>query len=687
MNLYNYSQYKFNGGKLQNSSQKSFQGIHLSREHKLNQKAINHIGNDISNLMNIRFDKIVSLMKEATGRKAEFFRTLARKYNATTDLYSPEAKNAEQVFQLYSLVKKPNRYHHFLTMNSSASFKDLADIFSVANDRETLSFVNDFYKDVVKSRKNGAVHVINILKSDMRSDLIKNIKKYATYLKLNFDDPEAVSKLSELVKSGKFKPSLFDKKYNAKKLFKLNDLSENPNIKFSQIEENYTPEGATFISRFYNDYLHSRTNTPLQEINTANLLEMYKTTSPENLSMRLQVLYDYRFSPKVDSNGNDLIQPEIAQMLKLFDRIDKDKHLSSFMTKLMNDGHTFSSLTELNEIIDKYGSKKLNIYYQNLSRLFKDSNNEQLTSTLEKGLTDPFYETEQMYRSRINAINYGFRKQESKFSILVKKFKTKYNDLKFRFLPDSEYKPLKVNYDIMQPEIEKPVQTAMEQKPLVDVSKDIVPSEIEKPVSSQLSANKPAQIEIEPLEQTLNTNVEENSEIHLADYLKRTLSPKYKKFKIISDVNDVIGKYLKKSLIAHQQTDYAQNASKMRLSLLPDIFNSIKVTRGIARINGVSNNNVSNKDALTLYKLITGKNRKLIRYMLNKTYDNGTRIFNVKQIIALIENAESDIANYKTVDQKLFKAKDAKAYYDCLYDDLVYKYGKLPPKKRVKKAS
>ena len=73
--------------------------------------------------------------------------------------------------------------------------------------------------------------------------------------------------------------------------------------------------------------------------------------------------------------------------------------------------------------------------------------------------------------------------------------------------------------------------------------------------------------------------------------------------------------------------------------------------------------------------------------MLNKTYDNGTRIFNVKQIIALIENAESDIANYKTVDQKLFKAKDAKAYYDCLYDDLVYKYGKLPPKKRVKKAS
>ena len=51
----------------------------------------------------------------------------------------------------------------------------------------------------------------------------------------------------------------------------------------------------------------------------------------------------------------------------------------------------------------------------------------------------------------------------------------------------------------------------------------------------------------------------------------------------------------------------------------------------------------SNNDALTLCSKINGKNRKLIKYMLQKRNSDKTRMFEVKDIIAFIKKTEDQI--------------------------------------------
>ena len=74
--------------------------------------------------------------------------------------------------------------------------------------------------------------------------------------------------------------------------------------------------------------------------------------------------------------------------------------------------------------------------------------------------------------------------------------------------------------------------------------------------------------------------------------------------------------------------------------------------------------------------------------MLNKTNSDGTRVFDIRDIIKTIQRAESDIEHFKKTSVVIpFRPADAKAYYDLIYEENIIKYGKLPPKKRVHKKS
>ena len=85
-----------------------------------------------------------------------------------------------------------------------------------------------------------------------------------------------------------------------------------------------------------------------------------------------------------------------------------------------------------------------------------------------------------------------------------------------------------------------------------------------------------------------------------------------------------------------QQGAFGLNATKMRLNMLPEIFASIADTRKADRAVGKRRINSSNKDALNLYLKINGNNKKLVNYMLKKRNVDGTRMFEVKDIIAMI---------------------------------------------------
>ena len=97
--------------------------------------------------------------------------------------------------------------------------------------------------------------------------------------------------------------------------------------------------------------------------------------------------------------------------------------------------------------------------------------------------------------------------------------------------------------------------------------------------------------------------------------------------------------------------------------MLPEIFSSIADTRKADRAVGKHRINSSNKDALDLYLLINGSNKKYVNYLLKKRNVDNSRMFEVKDIISMVKKAEAKIAeimtdlqqmkNYKNLLQKI----------------------------------
>ena len=155
------------------------------------------------------------------------------------------------------------------------------------------------------------------------------------------------------------------------------------------------------------------------------------------------------------------------------------------------------------------------------------------------------------------------------------------------------------------------------------------------------------------------------------------------KAKVQQNIFDIIGSKLGLKTLEKQREDFGTNATKIRLNLLPEIFASITDTRKADRAVGKYKINSSNKDALDLYLLINGSNRKYINYMLKKRNTDNTRMFEVKDIIASVRKAEAKIAADKKANPD-YRANDARKYYNHLFEAKLQQYGKIKrPTKQV----
>ena len=124
----------------------------------------------------------------------------------------------------------------------------------------------------------------------------------------------------------------------------------------------------------------------------------------------------------------------------------------------------------------------------------------------------------------------------------------------------------------------------------------------------------------------------------------------------------------------------------MRAGMLPEIFASIKESRAAARANGTFNKSktVKNEDAVDLYTRINGKNKRLVNYMLKVRNADGTRKYDVKQIIDTLIEGNRTVLQMKAKSTRLnrFTPKDEKAVYDAMLEEQIAKFGKLPRQRR-----
>lgn len=88
------------------------------------------------------------------------------------------------------------------------------------------------------------------------------------------------------------------------------------------------------------------------------------------------------------------------------------------------------------------------------------------------------------------------------------------------------------------------------------------------------------------------------------------------KEEVRKNIFEILTSKLGEKTFAKQREAYGKNATKMRLGMLPEIFSSIADTRKADRAVGKHRINSSNKDALDLYLLINGSNKKYVNYLL-----------------------------------------------------------------------
>ncbi len=274
---------------------------------------------------------------------------------------------------------------------------------------------------------------------------------------------------------------------------------------------------------------------------------------------------------------------------------------------------------------------------------------------------NPFYETTQMRKVRIQSQEYGFYK--SSIRNKVKKAVSNFvNVLRYKLataetLYTAEHS-LAETRNLMQ-------EITQNSKPVEQVISNSSPDVFKTPfiISTSVTPKK-------FLVTAASSEVVKN--IKLA-----------KRAEAIAAVNDIISKKLGKKTLEFQQDEYIKKFTKMRLNLLPEMFASVKENRAFYRAHGIKID-IKNADVVDLYSKINGNNRKLVNYMLKKRDFNGNRLFSVNDISELLNKSTKIVREMKEVNPKM-RAVDVKAYYNNIFNSYVEKYGKV--KYTRKKAS
>lgn len=312
------------------------------------------------------------------------------------------------------------------------------------------------------------------------------------------------------------------------------------------------------------------------------------------------------------SNDTKTIADTLAELNTLFKKIDADKHAKNFLFSVNSNYLREYKLSDINEIFNNVSALKLDIFKDNANSILGQCDSGSVIETLKKEIENPFFKTNYRKKHRKDVIQYKDAKSKSLVSKLYKKVKNQINIIKYKL--------------------------AKNKMPNVDIQSD------------GLSVKNMSAAKI------TSTKINQKEEI-------------------IKNIYEIAGKKLGLKTFEKQKESYGKNATKMRLKLLPEIFASIKETRATDKAAGKKRSYSFNKDAIELFQLINGKNRKFVNYLLKKRNADKTRMFEVKDIIRIVKQANNKIQNEKTLNPE-YKSKDEKNYYNKLYDAKIQQYGK-----------
>lgn len=585
----------------------------------------------------LAFDKkaVKSMTRYAGMQRMGFLDSLIDVYNVRYFEGKALQKDGTDVVKnIYKMVKNPKYGHYYILRNIKESMQNLERIFAgVDNKKSRLNLVESLNKDVYNELKTADKSmIVDVLESKNVKKYAKNYKKYKAYFILNKDDKDAVKKLDEMVESKTFDP----KEYNEKLAFiertKTFWFPETEVLNKKVFNHNYSEEGSIMMSKIYK-YMPP-TKDMMEAGCDKDLLEILKTTNEDNLYERLSILRSFYYQAGIYKPENRV--EDVNCLKNVYEKIDEDKNARKFIEKsIHNITYSVKTLKELDNILRCCSTKDLNIFHKNALRIIRTTAPEERLQALKDGIRDPFSETPSARKQRKRNIYYGYAREYSSLFKFAKNIQYGFKALKSKLTRGTN-----VIEDIafVQPEVKEAV------------------------VSSKPSVQEALKID----------------EVAAAKAAKKAAKAEQKKF-VQDSILDIANGKLGAKTFERQKDSYKTNATKIRLALLPEIFASITDTRNADRMVGKARINSSNKDALALFLKINGSNRKFVNYLLKKQNVDGSRMFEVKDIIGIVDRAEKKIAADKKANP-LYRANDARKYYNHLYEAKIQQYGKLPKK-------
>ncbi len=581
-----------------------------------------------ANVLNQEIKDIVKLTKHASSKRISFFNTLAENYNIHNFYRAADKKeNSELVTQIYSKIKRPNQLHSYIIKNFSESFETINKIFeNTKNSKKNLTFVkkvNELLTD--KNKQENTKIITQLLESPFRKKYVKHYDDIKPYLILNKDNPDSVKNLDDMFQNGTFMSELYKNELSERNIKKCWNFQPTDILNADVYYENYSIPLNKVLNSLCENFLI--TNKSLQNGSDKYVLDIIHTTNKKNADIRQKIINTYGNSSAAMHDVQVAINT-LKEINKLFTILDNDKHAKNFVQKSMKNLAYAVSLNDLNDILTGVSTAKLDIFRKNAIRIIAKTTGENRINALKDNIKNPFFETPESLEYKNQAIKMGYCSKPSFTKNIIKYFENYFNVIR--------------SYQIKEiiPELKHTIETT---------AYDTASTALPKP-------------------QPIISKASEKTD---------------KKSMIKESVLDFVSKKLGVKTFDRQKAEFADKATKMRFSMLPEIFSSIADTRKTDRAIGKKRINSSNADALNLYSKINGNNKKLINYMLKKRNADNTRMFEVKEIINTINKAEKKIKVQKETNPN-YRARDARKYYNHLYEAKIQQYGKLTkPKTKV----
>lgn len=594
-----------------------------------------------------------------TKRKTDFYALMVEKYNRT-NFYAEVGKkeNPELVDKIFDIVEKPSDEHFRFVDSINLPFAETKTVFEkLENNPKKINIAGTIYNDIsgirVNHRDSGNTErtkriFMDMINSPNREEYLANYETYKPHIHHNAEDKNVIKLLDE-----KISAKSYDKK-NANNVNEVNrlftSLVEVGKFNRAELTSHYSKE-ANELVKTLDARIAIRHGVSNKDADS--LAEIYKTTTKDNAVARGKFIEsNYYFGAQRDKYDEN----EISNIGKVFKMMDEDPNMMKFINKLNKNGRGFGKAESYLKLADQVGTKVLN----------RDA--------------DVIVETIGMnrYHSYESVVEHYEQKPKSIFGRAM-------DSLKGLFKKKEE--PVDNNIYWTGEDLAKIEKVAAEQD--AEKMKKSVDN-----ITENVSI-KPAMIDTMSKVASVDTSVAVKPQVEKRVVKHRLFfkpyvpkQPSAKKLVVINDVNNIIENKLGKNVYADQSRVYANKATKMRLSMLPEIFDSIKETRAAARKNGTFNKRITekNEDALDLYQRINGKNKRLVNYMLKVRNEDGTRKYTVKDIVNTLSETSKTVRQEKMAAPKdrPFRAKDEKAMYDILADEQIAKYGKLHQAKSKK---